>query len=127
MSGLSVAELESQYGDELRQPPFKDMSGLLLRKQLAARRPAVQTTHQAHRTWVGKYYSGGAAPGVSRSAAASMASGASAGASASSAPVPKRAPSAAAPSGPASSSGAVSVKHLSAAELEFQYGAQLRE
>ncbi len=52
MPGLSCAELQRLYGDELQRPPLSEVgSAYFLMKALAARVPPVLVSFQACRTW----------------------------------------------------------------------------
>ena len=55
---MNAKDLEAQYGELLRRPPFSEArSAFLLEKCIKEAEPCIKTTTQALKTWIAKYRS----------------------------------------------------------------------
>ena len=58
---MNAKELDAQYGELLRRPPYSEArSAFLLKRCIEENKPCIKTTTQALKTWIAKYRSSGA-------------------------------------------------------------------
>ena len=141
MPKLNAAQLEAQYGDELRRLHAGAPTARRMHNALLERQPPLDVPDGVLKVWIEKYGTSAGTTGVPSSSGAAEASAVSTGSAASAGPAPKRGQSASAPADPpvsapkrargaaASALGGLAAgqKYLNAKELEAQYGDELRQ
>ena len=141
---LTAAQVDAQYGDELRELYPDAPTARRLHNKLLERQPPLDINDGVLKVWINNYSKTAGSSGAARSGNVSQVSEVSTGSAASTGPAPKRVSSAAAagsaaaapvakrakaaaPAPSALGGLAAGQKYLTAQELEEQYGDELRE